>query len=485
MQHSEDNAYIFCDQKLSPYEKTIYTLAMAYGSSPSFILEQKTINKLAERLNVDNILLNKALSESPDIQNDHINIQFGKEIIDCIEFYDRTFFDCIIKIHFSYEELDNIIDKETKDAVAKNIGAFEKIFHFLGIINSAAATYECMKIEHFSYDFTLLDSGPITPAQYLDMLECLVLNEYFIEDAGKNYDDPLISLISLLIQYELRVRLNAIYLILVTQIIKNSPFFDDEIHRMASEMYDHLMFILKNGRIISIQADSLFFDKSISIENRTRHDRTTRLQIIYGYNNYDVYVMRVDLSHQGQPFIHFNNSSPQKTRSNMFTKEEYNDAITRYPLLKSCFIEYSKNKWALKERENCKFTKETESMYDEIENEKAHKKVFSQDFSEETILEFIDYIHEMLPSSCYVPLDENGEYARRCFNYDILMRNAALLYYCYIYDDQESVNRLIDDMVTKAYRYGLISDEDRIKCNSLIYVPYILLLAKDAAKVSP
>lgn len=316
------------------------------------------------------------------------------------------------------------------------------------------------------------------------MLMTLVTSDDCLE-----YDKSLLSIISHLAQYELRTRLNALYLIMITQIIMHSPFFEEEIHKMALEMYEHLMFILKNGRIISIQVNSLHCDIAKSCEDRTKRDNTTRLQILYGYENFDTYVMRVDLSHQGQPFIHFNNASPGKVCSYLFNKEEYENAIFRYPSLESCFVEYSNERWALKERNNCDLTKEMAIMFDTVEAEKAHKGVFSENFSEDCIVRFIDLFSSMLPYTCNIPIDKDGDHARRCFNYDILIRNTTLLYIAcissFVREESESINLLVDDIFNKALNYGLILEEEHIERDSLFGVYYILHLAKEKANITP
>ena len=95
----------------------------------------------------------------------------------------------------------------------------------------------------------------------------------------------------------------------------------------------------------------------------------------------------------------------------------------------------------------------------------------------------------MLPSTCCIPIDKDGEYARRCFNYDILIRNTTLLYLAYISsfirEESESINLLIDDIFNKALNYGLTLEEERIECDSLFGVYYILHLAKEKANITP
>lgn len=484
MSKLDESVYVFCDKDMSSYDMTIYTLAMAYAESPLFSVDDEMISELAQLLIVDEELLKYALSGNTSFRYGDVRIKFGEKTVDCTEYFKNTFFASIIKLHLAYKELDKISDAIDEDTIIKNIEYIRAVVFYFDSTNANNATYECMLEQQFSFKHTLYDSGDFPPMDYLKMLTTLVTSDDCLE-----YDKSLLSIISHLTQYELRTRLNALYLIMITQIIMHSPFFEEDIHKMALEMYEHLMFILKNGRIISIQVNSLYFDSAKSCDDRTKLDNTTRIQILYGYENFDAYVMRVDLSHQGQPFIHFNNASPGKVCSYLFNKEEYENAISRYPLLESCFVEYSNERWALKERNNCDLTKEMTRMFDTVESEKAHKGVFSESFSEDCIVRFIDLFSNMLPSNCCIPIDKDGEHTRRCFNYDILIRNTTLLYLAcissFVREESESIKLLVDDIFNKALNYGLIHKEEQIERDSLFGVYYILHLAKEKANITP
>ncbi len=480
----DESVYVFCERNISSYEITIYTLAMAYAESPLFSVDDELISDLAQLLIVDEELLRYALSENISFSYGGVHIKFGEKTVDCTDYFKNTFFASIIKLHFAYKELNKISDATDEGAIIKNIEHIRAAIFYFDSTNANNTTFECMLEQQFSFKHTVYDSGNFPPMDYLKMLMTLVIGDGCLE-----YDKSLLLIILHLAQYELRTRLNALYLIMITQIIMHSPFFEEEIHKMALEMYEHLMFILKNGRIISIQVNSLYFDSSKGCDDRTKQDNTARLQILYGYENFDTYVMRVDLSHQGQPFIHFNNASPGKVCSYLFTKEEYENAISRYPLLESCFVEYNNNRWALKERNNCESTREMAKMFDAVESEKAHKGVFSESFSEDSVVKFIEFFSNMLPATCLVPIDKDGDHAHRCFNYDILIRNTTLLYWAcisnFIRNESESIDLLLDDILNKAANYGLIHEGEQIECDSLFEVYYILHLAKEKANVAP
>ena len=483
MSNLDEGIYVFCNNDISSYEMTIYSLAMAYAQSPLINIDDEMLSDLAQLLSVNEELLRHALSVKIFRYSDII-IKFGKKVVNCTDYFKNTFFDFIIKLHLAYKELQKISDVTDEDVIIENIKHIQSAIYFFDSINANNATYECMLEHQFSYKHTMYDSGNFPPMDYLTMLGTLVKSNDCLE-----YDKSLLSIISHLAQYELRTRLNALYLIGITQIIKHSPFFNEEIHKMALEMYEHLMFVFKNGRIISIQVNLLHCDLAKNCDDRTKRDNTTRLQILYGYDNFDTYVMRIDLSHQGQPFVHFNNASPGNVCSYLFTKDEYKNTISKYPLLNSCFIEYNNDRWALKERRNCNLTKEMIRMFDAVESEKSHKGVFSENFSEDNIVWFVNLFSNMLPSTCRVPIDKNGENARRCFNYDILIRNTTLLYLEYmssiIKKESESINLLVDDIFTKATNYGIILDEKQSDFDSLFGVCYILHEAKNKANITP
>ena len=291
----DESVYEFCDKDIPSYEMTIYTLAMAYAESPLFSVNDEMISDLAQLLMVNEELLRYALSGNTYFKYGDVRIKFGEKTVDCTDYFKNTFFASIINLYFAYKELHKISDATDEDTIIENIEHIRAAIFYFDSTNANNATYECMLEQQFSYKHTVYDSGDFPPMDYLKMLMTLVTSGDCLE-----YDKFLLSITSHLARYELRTRLNALYLIMITQIIMHSPFFEEEIHKMALELYEHLMFILKNGRIISIQVNSLYFDSSKSCDERTKRDNTTRLQILYGYENFDAYVMRVDLSHQGQ-----------------------------------------------------------------------------------------------------------------------------------------------------------------------------------------
>ena len=96
--------YVFCDENLSDYEKTIYILAIAYGASPIYRLSKKDIEELSLWLEVDFKLLAKALENEMNFPCGNAIIKFGDDTIECGEYFKNDFFDVIVKLLFAYKK---------------------------------------------------------------------------------------------------------------------------------------------------------------------------------------------------------------------------------------------------------------------------------------------------------------------------------------------------------------------------------------------
>ncbi len=465
--------YTFCEQELTPYEKTILTQIIAYAQEPIYNLSDKDINSISDFLKIDVMLMKKALAFlCPCCYQEKLIIKYGNDKTECSRIFDKTFIDAIIKIHYAYINLSSVSLGNTEQNIRENIELFRSILFYFDSLNANLATYECMLENRFTLEYTLFDSDEFSPLSIINMLEMLLISEDCLE-----YDKNIITIMTLLLKYEFYTRLNALLLVMICQIIKNSPYFDS-IHDIAHEMYDNLLFILKNGRIISTQVNELFCEKNKEHDERSRADNTTRMQIIYGFPNFDSYVLRFDFSHEGQAFVHFNNESPGKNSCCLFNEKEYLSFIHEYPEISSCFISYG-SRWALKEKNNCDLTKEQEVFYDEIVKHNSHKSVFKEEFSEDSIQCLIDVFINLLPYHCYAPIDKDGHYASECFCCDILLRNVYVLYLAYLGNDEEPVKMMIEDIAKKAYRYGFISYEEKESISSIEDIAIIASVVED------
>lgn len=85
--------------------------------------------------------------------------------------------------------------------------------------NAIAATYECMHENAFSYDNTMYDSAEcFYPKNDIEMLSLLAISADCL-----GYDEDLINILTKLLKYEFKTRINALYLVTICQIFKHSP----------------------------------------------------------------------------------------------------------------------------------------------------------------------------------------------------------------------------------------------------------------------
>ncbi len=465
--------YNFCEQNLTSYEKTILTQIIAYAQDPIYNLSDKDINSISNFLKIDVMLVKKALAfVCPCCYQEKLIIIYGDDKTECSQIFNKTFIDAIIKIHYAYINLSSISLENTEKSIKNNIELFRTILFYFDSLNANLATYECMLENRFTLEYTLFDSDEFSPLSIIHMLEMLLISGDCLK-----YDKNIITIMTLVLKYEFYTRLNALLLVMICQIVKNSPYFSS-VHDIAVEMYDNLLFLLKNGRIISTQVNNLFCEINKKHDKRSRNDNTTRIQFLYGFANFDSYVLRLDFSHQGQAFVHFNNESPGKNSCCLFNEDEYLSLIYKYPEMASCFISYGR-RWALKEKNNCSLTSEQEVLYDEIIEQNSHKSVFVGNYSEASIQCFIDAFINLLPYYCYTSIDKNGTYASEVFCCDILVRNIYVLYLIYLGKDEQSVKEMVEDIAKKAYRYGFISSEEKESISSIEDVAIIASIVEE------
>lgn len=367
------------------------------------------------------------------------------------------FFNVIIKVFFMYKNLDELFEGTDDEEIRENIRLFNTITHLFDTANAIAATYECMHKNAFSYDNTMYDSAEcFCPKNYIDMLILLLSSKDCLE-----YDKGLLCVLTMLLKYEFKTRINALYLVTICQVFKHSPCFTKEMKNIATDIYNKLLLILKNGKVVSISINYLHRKTNKQVGERSKEDNTTRMQILYGYSNYDCYDLRFDFAHKGQEIVHFNNETPGGLSCCIFNNYEYQNVIDQYPKLKECFISHD-DRWALKERINCELTNEMQEDYDEVRKEKAHDPIFTQSYSEKDINNLINLISKMLPKECRRAIDTGGVYAKYCFNYDIIMRDITLLYLAYLSHDNKQVDMVVEWIADKAFRYGLTSEKVKI-----------------------
>lgn len=462
---------IFCDFDLNDYEKTIYSLAISFGVRGSYIIKDEDISNIATLLSVDYNLLCKALSF---YNKDYIPLQikFGTDVYIIEYFHGADLFHALIIVYFIYRNLEEITDGTSYEAILDNYKIFQCCIGEFEFLNALTSTVECMYKKYYSVDFAVFNNSNYQPKNELNLLRS------FITTGHRDiFDRKYLPFLYRIISYELITRVNSIYLITITQIIKHSDFMSNDIKEMSNEMYDYLLYMVQNARIISVQTNFLPPLRSEHSEIRDKYDNTTRLQIIYGYENYDSYVLRLDLAHKGQELIHYNNKSPGGIKCCLFTHNEYNSIIKESPVAKVFFVKYG-SRYALKELNNLDISKELLKVYEEIRNKKKHTSAFNNTYDENDIVKFINIISLMLPSNCLVHIDFEEKHARSCFNYNKIMYYAILLEIAFLSHEKNDFQKILKLISTTASRYGLILEDSTDEFSNIEGVCLIIDEAK-------
>jgi len=235
--------------------------------------------------------------------------------------------------------------------------------------------------------------------------------------------------------------------------------------------------MLKNARIISIRVNTLSQSIVSKPELRTKKDNTTRLQILYGYDNYDTYSIRLDLAHEGEGFVHYNNKSPGGVRCCIFDETEYRSIISKHPQMADCFIRYG-DRWMLKERVNCEISKEDKTLYEIIRTEKEHDPVLRKDYSEDAVVAFVHLIGKMLPQNCFLPIDRDEVNSKHCFSCDKIMKDVIYLYAAYFSCHEKAYAKLVERIVEKAICYNIITESEKIEYSCIDGISIIVECVK-------
>lgn len=448
------NTYVFCENDIDEYEKTILSLAISFAISPVFSLKDEDILGLANFLQVNVALLKRALSFPGDRINEFTIVKFGEDKVNCSQLWDNTFFVCLFRVYYIYENINKLKSGIDYDDIRFNKELFWGIVHQFDMLHAAMTTFECMYKEGFSYNYTVFDNGDFRPMDFINALQL-----YLSCEDSMQFNKSFISVIYLIFRYEIHTRIKTLHLIVIAQIFKHSSFLKEEEKIIASELYDYLLFILKNGRVISIQTNLLYVTENV-IEQRRRTENTTRMQIIYGYGNYDTYVLRLDLAHIGEEYIHWNNKSPGGLKSCIFNDDEYQTVIKIYPEMEACFIQYD-TRWALKERRNCEFSEVSKIVYESVRSEKEHEADF-YDSEERLIISFVQMISRMLPIKCNVVIDIEETHAQACFNLDKIMSWVYILYLSLLSElDDGYIQKILNITIDRAIDYGIINKDEK------------------------
>lgn len=417
------------------YENTIYRLANQYREMDGiFKLSEKQIEDLAIFLCVDSKKMQLSLGVDSNFEID-INHTY--------------LFQIFIRVFITWEyskEIHENIKNEKYENILILVEKIREMFLSVEGLNVDIATFMCFKGEKFTRSYALQDWKDHSMFSWFKILWCC--NE-------PSFHRELIPFIVNFIIHDVMSRMYSIYLTGVMLVIQDSPYIDLGIKKIAADLYQYFLEVLRNSKLIGIQFNSLH--PHTDAENRGKKDNTTQLQLIYSYNNFDAYCLRLDLPHKGQKDIHFNNRTPGERLGNevnscIFQESEYETILSNNPKAKKFFIQYN-NVYALKERCNCEFEgTEDQKLFEKIENDYSHFKITSKEYDETDIIKFVELLGYFFPRAPKT-IDIEYEYAMTCFNYNKLEEQLNQLIYMQLHSESPKMNCAIQKKIDIIIEY--------------------------------
>ena len=423
-------------------EQTIYALANAYSDLGIYTLSQRQIEGIANALYLSDEKLASALVRMDKPLTEERSKQ-------------SQLFEMLVRCYFILSDYECLNTDESQQALRKNIEIYEDLCVHFEQLNAESATYESMYGQSNEPMESIFGKLDFHINDFMPILKDLAWCEHF----WVKYSH-LLPVIYTILNYAFISHAKTLFLVVAIQIIKHSSLFTPAMRKIAEAFYNEMTFILHSARVISIQFNSLFQAATGNFDDRVKNNsNTTRLQILYGYNNFDVYALRVDMAHQGVGWTHFNMKSPGGIKSFLFARDEYAEIIGKYPQMEKCFIQYGE-RWALKEKINCVITSDENEVFDELVTEKEHQQLFKEDFSEELLLQFLQIIERILPNKYSAPIDKDGEYTSYCFSVDHLMKDASAYYCGLVHDDLCAQEEAMANILARAVSNHWINQDD-------------------------
>ena len=250
---------------------------------------------------------------------------------------------------FVRKDLDEIQMNDSLDSLRENIQIYRDIAHHIAMLNSTICTRECLEKDCYRTDYIPQIAGVRNVQAVEKILQGIMLR----------YDEKKNTLLSLYHAYRYSTlrTLDMLILTLGLQIIKFSPFFDEDDRTFCDNLLHTLMMLLRNAQVIAIFKNDAYFDKELAWMNRGSKDHTTRLQILYEYGNGDQYSLRLDLPHKGIPFFHLNSQSKGEVKCFPLDENAYQALVKENPSYEGLFIEYDNGLYFLKENAKKLITK--------------------------------------------------------------------------------------------------------------------------------
>lgn len=325
---------------LDIYSQTIILYIIMYIENPIKKYNAKYWSDFALRYNIDDqilksilkgeLTLEKVCEQLGGLENEQL-LNFHYTIID-------DFFNYLVIVN----GLEDISIKGDREALSNNISIYNNIGICISLLNTNISTRECKEKGYFSEEFNLLVDGIENILAITKILTSI--ENYTYED-----DKEMLEILYRAYNEDIKICADVLILILSLQCIKFSPLVDRDTYKACEKIVRILSSILRNARVISIFNNIMYFDKMVKWDIRGARDQTTRIDLLYEYDNGDKYRMRFDLAHKGVNNFHFNISSLGGVEFVLLNEGTYSEVISINKLYINWFIEYGNNVYYLRE----------------------------------------------------------------------------------------------------------------------------------------
>ena len=259
--------------------------------------------------------------------------------------------------------------------------------------------------------------------------------------------------------------------------VLQSPFYEKEKKEIVEDFFQILSRVLFNVELQSLFIEEINFIREKDVKLRGSKDKTTHIQIFFSLENMDVFCLRFDLPHKGEPYLHFNLHEIGRDSGIPLKKFEYEELLKEYVNLDNVFFEFENKYWFrnrfLEKVEQSEFEKEKKEKLKSLFKEKSHLKIRDINNNEELFLETFNQLKRILQVALGV---EVKKMAKDCIDIDEKLCKIALQLktkvslYDYMIDNKnekilkENCVKLLNDV----YKFNIGIDEKELHSLDLV-----------------
>ncbi len=292
------------------------------------------------------------------------------------------------KVHKLLKKIDFKTDTES---IVKNVRILNQIKEIIIHLNLGVNDYAIRRAQA-SGDFNFKSKYMPSPLLIGYLEDCIqmwnLFAQNYIDIESEEVRRMLILKFGVDIDF-IKNKVNFIEFMLSIICMLESPFYKEDCKRTLFEMYKAVQELMHNSNI-----GSFFIEygniSNIPQQKRTSKDRTTRIQILFILDNNRPYSLRIDLPHEGEPYVHLNiegidsgNAVPISIGAFKYLKNQ----VSRGSELGKIFSKYDDKYWFCPKFEknilDLNLLDEEKNMLEQLFKQQSHFKIANVDDGQE------------------------------------------------------------------------------------------------------